>query len=210
MKPKKDFIFVHHEKTGGTSIATAIEGGHSTAVVPSDKSYDNGLTKHFSVDKMKQTIGPLKWEQSVRFTVVRNPWDRLVSKWCWRREGMTKRGCGAKELKRHYLHLDALGHIPLKWFEQEIKEECSRWQLQQVDDFIFGANNTPPPFQHILRFETLDEDWKQLQHLYGFSSLPHINKTVERHDYHTYYNEITATFVAIQFSRTITCFAYTF
>lgn len=207
-------IFVHHEKTGGTSIAMALfnqdQGAKHSAC---DNSYDRGFTKHYSVDKALKVIGPEKWHEYTRFTVVRNPWDRLVSKWCWRREGALKRGCGVKDLQREHLQLDAQGRIPLKWFEREMVEECTRWNLSNPDDFLFGRSASQPQVDHALRFESLQSDWEQFAIRFGLpaTALPHTNQSKERTaDYRSYYTDTTAAFVASQFSRTITHFGYSF
>ena len=64
-KPIKhsDFIFIHINKTGGTSIEKAL-----------------GLEKdHLTASEKKTAIGKQKWKKIYSFAFVRNPWDKVVS-----------------------------------------------------------------------------------------------------------------------------------
>ena len=68
MQPAKpithsDFIFIHINKTGGTSIEKAL-----------------GLEKdHLTASEKKTAIGKQKWKKIYSFAFVRNPWDKVVS-----------------------------------------------------------------------------------------------------------------------------------
>ena len=63
--PKSTFI--HIPKTGGTSISTWLKNAYGV-------NYNKGF-KHASYEEMKRTFGDLGFT----YTVVRNPWDRVVS-----------------------------------------------------------------------------------------------------------------------------------
>ena len=212
-------IFIHLEKTGGTSIVTALSGGDTSAVFSFDKKYDQGFIKHYSVAKTKKVYGDKVWNSYVKFTVVRNPWDRLVSKWQWRRNGLIYKYGKAcpflqKELKKKYLDLTENGKIPLSWFHEELKEECKRWNLKKVDNFLFEENETLNDI-YVLCFENLQNDWNGFQVNILKSDpdnlipLPHINKG-EDVIYQTFYTDETKELIATHFSRTIKQFHYTF
>lgn len=66
-------IYIHIPKTGGVSISHALfgnlGGGHRT------------ITSYYKV------FSPLELKQYFKFTVVRNPWDRLVSAYFFLKEG---------------------------------------------------------------------------------------------------------------------------
>jgi len=207
----RKLIFIHMEKTGGTSIAMALFGRDEGAKRKgSDLQYDNGLTKHYSVQKARQVYGEEKWVNYTKFSVVRNPWDRLVSKWCWRREGILR-----KQGKLPILYeLDSDGHIPKAWFAEEIREECKRWQLKSADDFLFGPGLIPK-VDHVLRFESLESDWNNLVSQTGWSpltaTLPHVNRSTDKAtDYRLYYSDETADIVSRHFARTIAYWNYSF
>lgn len=62
----KKIIYIHINKTGGTSISKAI-----------------GMRRkiHRSAKKIKKIILPNEWKKSLIFTVVRNPYDRAYSQY---------------------------------------------------------------------------------------------------------------------------------
>ncbi len=204
-------IFVHLEKTAGTSIESVLPESH---ILHSNTKYDGGLTKHFNATIMRNIAGEERWNKYFKFTVIRNPWDRLVSKWFWRKEGLTKKGASANELKSKFLVLDKNGHIPLKWFELEIQEECTRWCLDpsNPEDFLFADGIV---FDKMLKFETLKHDWNDMitSHATHFDikkkELPHLNKTSDK-NYKDFYNNETKDFVAKIFEKTIKYGDYSF
>ena len=63
------FIFIHINKTGGTSIADVI-----------------GLPKkrHLNVKDVISIVGEEEFNKAIVFTVVRNPWDKVVSHYKYR------------------------------------------------------------------------------------------------------------------------------
>jgi hypothetical protein len=64
-------IFVHIARTGGTSIETALAGQDWWQVSP--------FTKHLSARQIRIRAGEEKWANYFKFSLVRNPWDRVVS-----------------------------------------------------------------------------------------------------------------------------------
>lgn len=222
MDDRRQIIFIHLEKTGGTSIVRAI-WGHERSIIQ-DKSYDNGLTKHYSVAKARLLTTEYRWNNYLRFAVVRNPWDRLVSKWWWRHNGTEV------DQRPATLQLTEDGKIPLKWFEEEFEEERQRWRLltdTPTDEFLFGAISSSdddgwktgdePCVKEVLRFESLQQDWAKLidkypAHFKGCKrELPWCNKSANRElDYRIYYTDETRDLVERSCPKIITYFNYMF
>ena len=65
------FIFIHINKTAGTSIGRAIG-------LP--------VKDHLTATEVIARIGLDKWNSAYKFTVVRNPWDKVVSHYDYRRK----------------------------------------------------------------------------------------------------------------------------
>lgn len=61
--------FVHIPKTGGTSVSRYLNRG----------------AEHYTARDKIAEIGEDAWLQSFRFSLVRNPFDRAVALWAWRR-----------------------------------------------------------------------------------------------------------------------------
>ena len=62
------FVFIHINKTGGSSIAKALN-------IPS---------VHRTAQEKIEEIGQKNWDRKLTFTVVRNPWDKVVSLYHYR------------------------------------------------------------------------------------------------------------------------------
>ena len=87
---KHKFIFIHIPKTGGTSIERRFVpfAGHDEHEV----SY-----KHDSAIQMKQKFSQ-EWKDYFKFSIVRNPWDWLVSRFFWSKQRDTiKETCSFKK-----------------------------------------------------------------------------------------------------------------
>jgi len=119
------------------------------------------------------------------FCVVRNPWERVVSYYFYLK---------GKEsvLVRNVDSFDKfMRTFPLK--ENNL--------LPQTDFFDYKKDT-------VLRYETLNEDFKKIQKFYGCDvDLPHSNKS-EHTDYHDYHDEFSKKFVEEQFAKDIEILGY--
>ena len=77
---ERKFVYIHVPRTAGiamrrTLFANKIDFAHQ---VP-----DNDLHPyHATADQVKALIGDDKWHEYFTFAFVRNPWERLVSRYC--------------------------------------------------------------------------------------------------------------------------------
>jgi hypothetical protein len=70
---QRKLLFIHIARTGGTSIETALAGQDWWAIQPT--------TKHLSAKQARDYYGEEIWNSYTKFSVIRNPWDRIVSMW---------------------------------------------------------------------------------------------------------------------------------
>ena len=181
------FIFIHINKTGGTSIAEAI-----------------GLPnkRHLHVKEVISIIGEANFNKAFVFTVVRNPWDKVVSHYKYR-------------VKKNITNM-ADNHISFKeWVKQTYGNEKnpiyynnSRMFETQCDwlkdsNGIIRVNN-------ILKFESLTKDFQIATKIIGIEKkLLHLNAT-KKDSYIKYYDKETIEIVRNWFNEDIERFNYDF
>jgi hypothetical protein len=184
---KHKFIAIDIPKTGTTSINNAIYRGgimekYDFTVEMSQKA---GL-RHATYDQCIKKFPTCK--NYFAFTFVRNPWDRFVSCWFFK-----------KYNARHTIPKN----LPLKEFLLNILATDQKTQHSYIRGF---TNNS-----FVGRFESLQEDFNMVCDKIGIpqQKLPHTNKTNHKH-YAEYYDDETRKIVAEKYARDIEYFGYKF
>jgi hypothetical protein len=181
---KYDLFFIHIPKNAGTSINEVLE------INP----YQRG---HRTAMQLKNIVG-YNFELSNKFCVIRNPWDRMVSLYKFRKDkGHDKHLCGDYTFEE-WLYNPMTPHMPghMDWVEQytTIYDNQEGWLVN-----------------YILKYETLNTDWYKMLDTLKLPKLeiPLLN-TSNKDDYKKYYNTKSIKFLENLFANDIKLFEYTF
>jgi len=181
-----NFIFIHINKTGGSSIEKALK-------LP---------LEHLTALEIIKKIGCKQWQNRFTFTVIRNPWDKVVSHYHYRvqtnQTNLRVRTIEFKEWVRlTYGNKDSFYYDNPKMFMPQ-SDWITDHEGQVLVDFI-------------CHFENLDDDFSYVCKKLGKKavSLAHI-KGSKRGNYRDYYDDETIEIIARWFSRDIEDFGYYF
>ena len=183
--------FVHIPKTGGTSVARWMLDNIPGTIKYSTDHYSASmlLDKHPNIDML--------------FTIVRNPWARVVSTYRFVFNPTNTQRISQK------LDVD-ITPMPFDQFVYEgLDHKSNLWYNTATPQTRWFDRN----IHVVLRQETLAEDFKQIQEMFNCSvPLPHTNK--HNHDnnqhYTLFYNDKTKKRVAELFGEDIERFKYEF
>ncbi len=204
------FLFIHVPKTGGTSIEQALL---PWADRPEERTINRVLArlgihvnhylgpidcrrfrKHQQASTVRSVLGSTLYETLFSFAFVRNPWDALVSRYCYIRQAGNHHG------HRRVTRLASFAQFVTSEVVRR-KPPQSAWLLDDDDR---------PLVRFIGRFEQLDDGFQQIcRELNLRAKLPRFNRT-QRADYRHYYDDTTAQLVATYWSRDIARFGYRF
>jgi len=199
----KSFLFVHVQKTAGTSLAEILK---PHALNPASGrmnklASDLGLVrdwrkfhfrKHANLRKAQSVIPAPVYDGLFKFAFVRNPWERLVS---W-----------YQYVQRTPLHEDCRPGETFADFAARFLEKPRRAQWWMIEDL-----NGVMGLDYVGRFENLNDDIAYLCQRIGIKAqtLPHRNKMADK-DYRTFYDDRLALAVKNNWTREIDAFGYTF
>jgi len=193
---KHKFIFIHINKTGGSSIERAIDpsipthNNKTNRVCPSatvGNTYHE--TKHFPARKMWANH-PDCFDLYFKFTFVRNPWATEASLYNWFKFIGVARG--TKLSFKEFLY-------------QRVKLKRMGFRI------MLGNSKQYSLMDYIGRFENLQEDFNIICDKIGIpqQQLPHKNKIKHKH-YTEYYDDETRQIVAEKYAEDIEYFGYKF
>jgi hypothetical protein len=212
ISPGRSYIFVHIPKTGGTSMALALEARamkddiligdtpkakrrrKRAAALPAR----GRLWKHARLADLDGYLSPDQLKGFFVFTMVRNPWDRMVSYYHWLRTQSFDHA--AVDLARR---LDFAAFAAHPQTEAASRNDGAGRYVQDVT----GQERCDA----FLRLEHLADDIAPLEQHLGFAlDLPHANPSERQSDYRGYYDDDTAARIATLFAQDIARFGYHF
>jgi|19_taG_2_1085344.scaffolds.fasta_scaffold35728_2 hypothetical protein len=158
---EKKFIFIHIPKTGGSSITKSIEKYSTNKIIWKNKNEvfvnhkDVPNYKHRSMDQLI-SIHNNEFKDYFKFTIVRNPYDRILSFIFWSTGG---RNVNNKTIDHYITKIK-----PLSWFMGDHKF-----------NYIIKFENLVNDFEEVCRLLKLD-----------IIPLKQLNKSAYNHKYKNY------------------------
>ena len=202
----KKFIFIHINKTAGTSIKQALQPGRGSLPPREPKRLPPGAisqddieckdTPHWTYDEYKRYFGS-SFGDFFKFSVVRNPWDRVVSAYEYER---------SKHVRFRSWNRPRSNPPSFKeWvivnyncnFENRMFNPCTYWLGDEMD--------------FIARFENLHEDFERTCKILNVKcKLGHYKRSKDRDHYINYYDSETREIIQTHFIKDIDAFNYKF
>lgn len=208
VSPGRGYVFVHIPKTGGTSMTLALEARAMKddiliADTPKARRRKRRLSgfetagrlwKHARLADIAGLLPAETLAEMFVFTMVRNPWDRMVSYYHWLRaqrfDHRAVRLAGAHDFSAFLNH----------------PETRAAFARERYGDYVRGA--AAPVF---VRLEHLAEDLAPVEAHLGFRlDLPHANRSDRPADWRSCYSPADAALVAELCAEDIARFGYGF
>lgn len=211
ISPGRKYIFVHIPKTAGTSLALALEGRAMKDDImmgdtPKAKKRrrrlkgvqaSGRLWKHSRLCDIEGLVSAADIQSFMTFTLVRNPWDRVVSYYHWLREQSFDHAAVAlaKQLEfgdfvLHPQTAQSLGATPFGSYMRLGPDEVPSLFIR-IEDF---AKDAQPLFDHL-----------------GFEiELPRVNCSDRQARYQEYYSPQTRQAIAEICQEDVARFGYEF
>jgi len=206
------YIFVHIPKTGGTSLAMALEARAmkddimlgDTPKARNRRSRIRGavtrgrLWKHATLADIDGLVSPAEIAQMFTFTLVRNPWDRAVSYFHWlRAQGFDHPAVDLAKATdfADFMQNPATRQTFLDWPARRYMIDCDGHERCTA----------------YIRLEHFAADAAPLCAHLGFDlDLPVVNRSVRARRYQDYYTPSLRDTVAETCAEDIARFGYTF
>jgi chondroitin 4-sulfotransferase 11 len=180
-----DVLFVHINKTGGTSIERAL-----------------GLPfQHRTALELRELVGPARWAERFSFAFVRNPWDKVASHYHFRVQ-TNQTGLRAIPIQFNEWVRLTYGTQCVPYYDQP------KMFMPQTDWISDDSGEIIVDF--VGRFERLEEDFDAVcQRIGRWAPLPHLKRS-SRGDYRSLYDDESVEIVARWFTKDIQNFGYEF
>lgn len=189
--PKRDFVFIHINKTAGTSIVS-----HT----------GKPFRKHLTAKQVIDVIGKRKWDSAYKFTVVRNPWDKMLSHYKH----------NIKTKPKTMLSRDGKQTVPFaEWLELTLGPDKDEKYYNRPQHFLPQVEWLKDyqgriAMDSVIQFEALADGYRWVAEDLGLpKTLPHLNATNSA-KYREFYDEASRQLVARWFWEDLEAFGYTF
>jgi hypothetical protein len=188
-------VYVHIPKCAGNSVAEGIFG---PSII---------VDRHMTLWAYQMVLGPLEYRGFWKFTIVRNPWDRLLSAYLFLKNG------GFNKFDNDWAQSNLAQYRNFREFVIDWVniENCRSWvHFIPQNEFLRVGGKVQIDF--VGRFESLEEDFQKIcNHLNICRDLPKVNTNPKRSGhYREYYDEETLQIVKNVYLDDIEQFNYEF
>ena len=189
--PKHNLTFVHIPKNAGTSIIKWFTKYKS--FFDADPIF---MGHHESLPMIAKVMPCI-----TTFAVVRNPYDRLVSFYTFARDGQT-------EWCIKFRQANGLEEFPdfATWVDRLESYDTLHWFKTTTNQFEWIPNGVT----HLLRTESLDNDFKPIQDIVDFGVTLDVNNKSDHELYKNLYTDKEKNKVAKLFEKDLDLYKYTF
>ena len=182
LSPRHKFLFIHLPHASGCAVSNALLHASDDGNLISAS-----LRPHATAEEMKGVMRPRDWDRFLKFAVVRNPWDRMVSEF-WFNGG----------LGRQFDNFTRAEMAFTDWVYQEVSDR-GEYGPSLVDDTVMIDGQYA--MDASIRYEYLEADLSEVAEAIGISvSVNAPTPSLERrrqfpNHYTEYYNEDTRVLV---------------
>lgn len=141
-------------------------------------------------------VYPDEWSRFFKFSIVRNPFDRLVSYYHWRTKGLATE-ISFSDFVVAACEERSIAGVDMSFFDT--------WKTIAIDDGV--------ALNRIMRYERLQDDLAEAMREAGVpwdGWLPRVKVSANRSAYRQYYSDADAERVATRYGREIEMFGYEF
>lgn len=213
ISPGRGYIFVHIPKTGGTSMALALEArAQRDDILIGDtpkalrrrararrlaERARGRIWKHSTLTDLDGALSGDEIAGMLCFCLVRNPWDRVVSYYHW--------------LRDQFFDHPAVGLAQAHDFAGFLRHPHTQQSLGASPYGRYMRDASGRGHGHFLRIEALEQDLTPVAEHLGFTpALPHENRSDRAADHRAYYTDETREIVACICAEDIARFGYDF
>jgi len=157
---------------------------------------------HMTAAECIDVLGRERWDSMFSFSIVRNPWDKVVSHY-HHRVATNQTGLGENPVSFNDWVSRSYGDNDPYYYDQPV---MFMPQLDWLTD-----SQGEQVVNYVGRFEQLQHHFDEICSLMGLHplALPHIRKT-EHDDYRDYYTPKAKEIIAEWFAKDIEVFGYTY
>jgi hypothetical protein len=218
------FIFIKSRKTAGTSIEAALSAhcsGNDVVTPLGDYRVNRdtggnwvhkamnseGFEQHDPALGIKNKVSPEVWATYFKFSIARNPWDRVVSDFFWK-----YRNDPALKPRRRFYHYLGVPFDELASTRALLSKFVREDDWQTNDRFYIIDGELC--VDYVIRYESLVEGLNDVCARVGLPpvELPHLKSGIRKksHHYSQYYDEDTRVLVAQRHQNDLRFFGYRF